>query len=142
MDFEDFNGVGVTFRSQNGPVYGCFCKNVLGDTGKWHLQTTSGWETSPLDYVEIPDSGNPYMYLFYSTTNGMTPTPTQWPIVFRLSFKVGNPATGYTQTVKLNVNVVKSQKGDLNPTPTEFQTVKYAGTDGDGNAFSYDIVIK
>ena len=52
------------------------------------------------------------------------------------------PPTGYTQTVKLNVNVVKSQKGDLNPTPTEFQTVKYAGTDGDGNAFSYDIVIK
>ena len=55
---------------------------------------------------------------------------------------VSIPPTGYTQTVKLNVNVVKSQKGDLNPTPTEFETVNFAGTDGDGNAFSYDIVIK
>lgn len=54
-------------------------------------------------------------------------------------FTAGTP---FTANLKLNLNVVKSQKGDLNPTPTEFKTVNYAGTDGDGNAFSYDIVIK
>lgn len=50
--------------------------------------------------------------------------------------------TPFSADFKLNVNEFKSQKGDLNPTPTEFETVNFAGTDGDGNAFSYDIVIK
>lgn len=72
-------------------------------------------------------------------TTGATIT---YPATFRASVGDMVVKPGYTQTVKLNLNVVKSQKGDLNPTPTEFQTVNYAGTDGDGNAFSYDIVIK
>ena len=62
------------------------------------------------------------------------------PIWIKMVIKVGD--IPLIAKFKLVENICKSQKGDLNPTPTEFDTVNFAGTDGDGNAFSYDIVIK
>lgn len=44
-------------------------------------------------------------------------------------------------TFKLNVNTFKSQKGDINIVERA-STVNFAGTDGQGKPFSYDIITK
>lgn len=141
-DIEEMWGV-VPFqlRTNLTPLAGCGSKTILGDH-RWHKIVNGAYDlTESFDYMEVPEV-KPRMILVSGGLSKALPTVSTFPVKFRLTFKVGDPATGYTQTVKLNVNVVKSQKGDLNPTPTEFETVNFAGTDGQGNPFSYDIVVK
>lgn len=59
-----------------------------------------------------------------------------WGKMFTWSF-----GTPFSADFKLNVNTFKSQKGDINLVGRA-STVNFAGTDGQGKAFSYDIVIK
>lgn len=128
-------------RTNLTTLAGCGSKTILGDH-KWHKIVNGAYDlTESFDYLEVPEV-KPRMIMMSGGLSKAIPTVSTFPVKFRLTFKVGDPATGYTQTVKLNINEFKSQTGDLNPTPTEFETVNYAGTDGDGNAFSYDIVIK
>lgn len=49
--------------------------------------------------------------------------------------------TPFSADFKLNINEFKSQKGDINLIGRA-STVNFAGTDGQGNAFSYDIITK
>ena len=49
--------------------------------------------------------------------------------------------TPFSADFKLNINEFKSQKGDLNMIGRA-STVNFAGTDGQGNPFSYDIITK
>lgn len=108
-----------------------------GEGGNWDL-------SNPYDYLEIPETDPRLIAQIYFQESGQSttvPPVTEAPVYYRIQAKIGDPATGYTQTVKLNVNVVKSQKSDINLI-SRASTVNFAGTDGDGNAFSYDIVIK
>lgn len=61
------------------------------------------------------------------------------PLYIRVRFMLGDGETH--QTFKLNLNVHKSQKGDINLVGRA-STVNFAGTDGQGKAFSYDIITK
>lgn len=58
--------------------------------------------------------------------------------VIAYKFILGTP---FTANFKLNVNTFKSQQGDVNVVERA-NTVNFAGTDGQGNPFSYDIVMK
>lgn len=104
------------------------------EAGYWFLHTNPAGTVYVEGAKSIPLKSGDYL-----TSGTYRYTANNWLGIVAC---VDIPPTGYTQTVKLNLNVVKSQKGDLNPTPTEFETVNFAGTDGDGEAFSYDIVIK
>lgn len=61
------------------------------------------------------------------------------PLYIRVLFLLGDGEIH--QTFKLNLNAYKSQKGDLNII-SRASTVNFAGTDGQGKAFSYDIITK
>lgn len=61
------------------------------------------------------------------------------PIYIRVRFLLGDGELH--QTFKLNLNAYKSQKGDINLI-SRASTVNFAGTDGQGNPFSYDIITK
>ena len=51
------------------------------------------------------------------------------------------PQAAIHETFKLNVNTFKSQKSDINLVGRA-STVNFAGTDGQGNPFNYDIIVK
>lgn len=61
------------------------------------------------------------------------------PIWIKLVIKVGD--IPLIAKFKLVENIHKSQKSDINLI-SRASTVNFAGTDGQGNPFSYDIVIK
>lgn len=61
------------------------------------------------------------------------------PLYIRVRFLLGDGELH--QTFKLNLNAHKSQKGDINLIDRA-STVNFAGTDGQGNPFSYDIITK
>ena len=111
-------------------------KSVM-EVGKWY-------------FAEAELDGGQYVWRKISETKVFEPDETviylsgvkfsanyYWGRLTKFAF-----GTPFSANLKLNVNEFKSQTGDLNPKPTEFETVNFAGTDGDGEAFSYDIVIK
>ncbi len=61
------------------------------------------------------------------------------PLYIRIRFLLGDGEIH--QTFKLNLNAHKSQKGDINLVGRA-STVNFAGTDGQGNPFSYDVIVK
>lgn len=61
------------------------------------------------------------------------------PLYIRVLFLLGDGEIH--QTFKLNLNAHKSQKGDINLIGRA-NTVNFAGTDGQGNPFNYDIIVK
>lgn len=71
---------------------------------------------------------------------GVVDGPTQFPCIGRLVIPIGEDIEIH-QTFKLNVNEFKSQKGDINIVERA-STVNFAGTDGQGKAFSYDVIVK
>lgn len=61
------------------------------------------------------------------------------PLYIRMLFLLGDGEIH--QTFKLNLNAYKSQSGDLNLV-SRASTVNFAGTDGQGKPFSYDVIVK
>lgn len=116
----------------------------------WRIVSYVGGGSSIVDSIKI-DTSVANRVIFYcqfpaaGTLSDVCPdfvgTPSAGnPIWIKMGIKVGD--IPLIAKFKLVENIYKSQKGDLNPTPTEFETVNFAGTDGEGEAFSYDIVIK
>lgn len=93
-----------------------------------------------LDYVEIPTS-NPRIMTSIHPATLTIPDASQftYPCYFKLTVQIG--ADQIVANFKLNLNAHKSQKGDINIVERA-STVNFAGTDGQGNAFSYDVIVK
>lgn len=93
-----------------------------------------------LDYVEIPTS-NPRILtsIFPNTITIPDGSQFTYPCYFKMTVQIG--ADQIVANFKLNINEFKSQKGDLNMIGRA-STVNFAGTDGQGSAFSYDVIVK
>ena len=92
------------------------------------------------DYVEIPTS-NPRILTSIFPNVVTVPDGSQftYPCYFKLTVQIG--ADQIVANFKLNLNAHKSQKGDINLVGRA-STVNFAGTDGQGKAFSYDVIVK
>lgn len=130
---------------------------VMNDAGQYFYKWESPdrkWEElnedEVIDYVDsivIEDrwrfysfgmGGNNFPALCPNWTGPSTPT-ADVPLYTRVIYKFGDGEIH--QTFKLNLNAHKSQKGDINIVERA-STVNFAGTDGQGNPFSYDIIVK
>ena len=85
-----------------------------------------------VDYVDIDPS-----WILRIGSNGLRPTLNKYYII-AYDLQLGTP---FSADFKLNINEFKSQKGDINLVGRA-STVNFAGTDGQGNPFSYDVIIK
>lgn len=90
--------------------------------------------------MEIPAS-NPRIMTSIHPATLTIPDASQfaYPCYFKMTVQIG--ADQIVANFKLNLNAHKSQKGDINLVGRA-STVNFAGTDGQGNPFSYDIITK
>lgn len=120
---------------------------------------TDEWGAANKRFVEYDDNGQPVRYLDSIPLQGVTEfklyitgrnnknmfpkfqfnESSSNPLVIRLTLITGD--IPFTADFKLNINEFKSQKGDINLVERA-STVNFAGTDGQGKAFSYDIITK
>lgn len=120
---------------------------------------TDEWGAANKRFIEYDNTGHPVRYLdsipLQDTTkfilaitgrNNKSMFPkfqfnesVSNPLVVRLTLITGD--IPFTADFKLNINEFKSQKGDINVVGRA-STVNFAGTDGQGNPFSYDIITK
>lgn len=125
----------VVFKWPNGR-YAAWC-NASGSSAGWQRslswQNEDGTEVhSGVDEVVIDPS-------WYVTWNiqGIRGTANNYYIL-AIQFQLGTP---FSADFKLNINEFKSQKGDINLIGRA-NTVNFAGTDGQGKSFSYDVIVK
>jgi hypothetical protein len=120
---------------------------------------TDEWGAANKRFIEYDDTGHPVRYLdsipLQDTTkfilaitgrNNKNMFPkfqfnesSTNPLVIRLTLITGD--IPFSADFKLNINEFKSQKGDINLVGRA-STVNFAGTDGQGNPFSYDVIVK
>ena len=120
---------------------------------------TDEWGAANKRFIEYDNTGHPVRYLdsipLQDTTkfllaitgrNNKNMFPkfqfnesSSNPLVVRLTLITGD--IPFTADFKLNINEFKSQKSDINLVGRA-STVNFAGTDGQGNPFSYDIITK
>ena len=120
---------------------------------------TDEWGAANKRFIEYDNTGHPVRYLdsipLQDTTkfllaitgrNNKNMFPkfqfnesSSNPLVVRLTLITGD--IPFTVDFKLNINEFKSQKSDINLVGRA-STVNFAGTDGQGNPFSYDIITK
>ena len=120
---------------------------------------TDEWGAANKRFVEYDDTGHPIRYLdsiplqdvtkfwlYITGRNNKNMFPkfqfnesSANPLVVRLTLITGD--IPFTADFKLNINEFKSQKGDINLVGRA-STVNFAGTDGQGNPFNYDIIVK
>lgn len=114
------------FRWPNGNVAVRIVKDKIG------LFDEDGNLIEETDKVVL----NPVWHLSY-LNGGIRGTVGNYYVI-AFQFQFGTP---FSADFKLNINEFKSQKGDINLVG-HASTVNFAGTDGQGNAFSYDVIVK
>ena len=131
------SGTQGTIYSITGDPMGLAYKQALLDQGLWD-------GVRPIFFFVLPGEGNFTARYSYTFDGSET-------IVFKnVKTAAGKSKGGYLEfdydepfdaKFKLNTNVFKSQQGDVNVVG-RVSTVNFAGTDGQGNPFRYDVVMK